>query len=88
MAKERLAIVGMRTYRMRGDDGREYAGITFHCTGADIPPTEGAGVSTYKFSLSQRVLEGMEEVPGVGDVISPLYNRYGKVSDVEFVERA
>lgn len=88
MAKERLTVVGMRTYSMKGDDGRDYNGITFHCTGAEVPPTEGAGVLTYKFSLSSRILGELEEVPGVGDVISPSYNRYGKVDDISFISRA
>lgn len=78
---EELTIVGLRRTAFDTDDGKHISGMSLFCeyTSDNI---EGYGVE--KLFVTDQKLNGLQLA--VGDVIEPIYNRYGKISSVRLVD--
>lgn len=79
---DEFQVVGFRGYSF--DDkktGNKVEGVTVFCM-----TDGGEGVTgniTEKFSLSQKKLSDINWTPMVGDTVTPVYNKYGKVDTVQ-----
>lgn len=78
---EELTIVGLRRSSFDTKDGKTISGLNIFCeyTNEHI---EGYGVD--RLFLTDEKLNGL--ILGVGDVIQPVYNRYGKIAAVRLVD--
>lgn len=76
-------VVGFRPYDMKDKDtGAVLKGVTVFVL-ADDPKVTGKMAD--KFSLSEQKLSINGWYPNIGEVIEPVYNKYGKVDRVELV---
>ena len=76
-------VVGFRPYDMKAKDtGATLKGVTVFVL-ADDPNVTGRMAD--KFSLSEEKLSANGWYPNVGEIIEPVYNKYGKVERVELV---
>ncbi len=78
---EELTIVGLRRTAFDTDDGKHISGISLFCE-YTTDNIDGYGVE--KIFISDKRLNGL--ILGVGDVIQPIYNRYGKIAAVRLVD--
>ena len=75
---EELTIVGLRHVNFKTEDGKSISGLTLFCEYTS-DRIEGYGVE--KVFVSDNGLQ-----LAIGDVVSPIYNRYGKVAAVQLVD--
>ena len=78
---EELTIVGLRRTAFDTDDGKHISGISLFCEYIS-DKIEGYGVE--KLFVTDAKLNGLQLA--IGDVIEPIYNRYGKISSVRLVD--
>lgn len=80
-----MEVVGFRPYNMQAKDtGATLKGVSVFVL-ADDPNVTGQLVD--KFSLSDEKLSAIGWYPNVGEIINPVYNKYGKVENVEIVSQ-
>ena len=80
-----MKVVGFRPYDMKAKDtGATLKGVSVFVL-ADDPNVTGQLAD--KFSLSNEKLSASGWYPNVGDIINPVYNKYGKVETVEVVSQ-
>ena len=78
---EELTIAGLRHVNFKTEDGKSISGLTLFCEYTS-DRIEGYGVE--KVFVSDNRLNGLQLA--IGDVVSPIYNRYGKVAAVQLVD--
>lgn len=78
---EELTIVGLRRSDFDTADGKHISGISLFCEYTS-DKIEGYGVE--KIFITDQKLNGL--TLGVGDVIVPVYNRFGKIASVRLVD--
>lgn len=78
---EELTIVGLRRCDFDTADGKHISGISLFCE-YTTDKIEGYGVE--KIFITDQKLNGL--TLGVGDVIEPVYNRFGKIASVRLVD--
>lgn len=78
---ETYVIIGYRPYRFRGHEGDEVTGISLFCTYTNSNVT---GEACEKLNIGSKVLNGFH--PEIGDRITVSYNRYGKVSGIQYAD--
>lgn len=71
-----MKVIGIEDVNFTGADGKEVKGVRIHVT---EPLQHGVGESGDKFFLSKEKLSKLGFALEVGQVITPLYNRWGKV---------
>lgn len=71
-----MKVIGIENVNFTGTDGKEVKGARIYVT---EPLQHGVGESGDKFFLSEAKLSKMGVKLEVGQVITPLYNRWGKV---------
>ena len=82
MAK--MKVIGYRNVNFKDEQtGKEISGISVYVTCED---DRVIGVMAEKLFLGNRILTDTHYLPSVGDVISVVYNRYGKPDDIVLVE--
>lgn len=75
---EKVNIVGVALTRFKTKDNVEISGKTIHVT-EPIPKDRGQGCSTDHFFLSDARLSALPFQVAVGQTVTPLYSRFGKV---------
>lgn len=74
-------VVGFRSYSFNDKEtGNKIDGVTVFCMAEEENVT---GKVTEKFSMSQKKLSDINWIPMVGDMVTPYYNKYGKVDSVK-----
>lgn len=71
-----MKVIGIEDVNFTGTDGKEVKGARIHVV---EPLQHGIGESGDKFFLSEAKLSKLGFTLSVGQVITPLYNRRGKV---------
>lgn len=74
--------VGMRNVDFKGSDGNQVSGVNLFLTYEDKNIN---GVGTDKVFLASSRFSSLSFVPSVGSLCELIYNRYGKVADIEAV---
>lgn len=76
-----LILAGRNESSFKGSDGNQVTGITLHLL-EDIPdPVNGTHVERFYIHEKKPGYETAKTIP-FGSVITPVYNRYGKVEDI------
>ena len=76
-----MKVIGIEDVHLTGTDGKEVKGTRIHVT---EPLQHGVGESGDKFFLSEAKLSKLGFALAVGQLITPLYNRRGKVETLVF----
>lgn len=71
-----MKVIGIENVNFTGTDGKEVKGVRIHVA---EPLQHGIGESGDRFFLSEAKLSKLGFALSVGQVITPLYNRRGKV---------
>lgn len=71
-----MKVIGIENVNFTGTDGKEVKGVRIHVA---EPLQHGIGESGDRFFLSEAKLSKIGFALAVGQVITPLYNRRGKV---------
>ena len=71
-----MKVIGIENVNFTGTDGKEVKGARIYVT---EPLQHGVGESGDKFFLSEAKLSKLGFALAVGQLITPLYNRRGKV---------
>ena len=74
-----MKIIGFRLTAFETQDGKNIRGTTFFCTREKQNENEYGEIGK-KFFVSENRLIGKSY--NVGDNITPIYNEYGKIQDV------
>ena len=75
-------VIGVSPTSFKGSDGTMVSGTTIYVS-EPINPKRGQGESAEHFFLSAAKLADLVFSPAVGQEISVLYNRYGKVVTIK-----
>ena len=75
-----MKLIGKKTYNCT-NNGAEYRGITCHCIEPAVPPAVGELCVTFSVGDTKPGYSVVLSLQ-VGDEITPVYNRFGKVDDV------
>lgn len=75
-----MKLIGKKTYSV-SNNGAEYHGITCHCVEPATPPAVGQLCVTFSVGDTKPGYPVVQSLQ-VGDEITPVYNRFGKVDDV------
>lgn len=76
-----MKVIGFRNVDFTGKDGRPVRGMSLYLS---QPITKnGCGESVEKVFIPERFLNGTVAVPALGDEVEPVYNKFGKVVDIQ-----
>ena len=75
-----MKLIGKKTYSVQ-NNGSEYRGITCHCVESATPPAVGQLCVVFSVGDTKPGYPMVQSLQ-VGDDITPVYNRFGKVDDV------
>ena len=75
-----MKLIGKKTYDVQ-NNGASYHGITCHCVEPATPPAVGQLCVTFSVGDTKPGYPVVQSLQ-VGDEITPVYNRFGKVDDV------
>lgn len=77
-----LTIVGIKNTNFKSRDGGDIKGVTLY---TNEPADNVIGMATDKIFLSERLGYKAEDFK-VDDLILPVYNKYGKVTGIQFCD--
>lgn len=75
---EILTIVGKREVNFKDDQGKVIDGISFYFT---MEADGVTGVMTGKLFLSRERCNRLDKLPGIGEKVAVVYDRYGKPTE-------
>lgn len=75
---EILTIVGKREVNFKDDQGKVIDGISFYFT---MEADGVIGVMTGKLFLSRERCSRLDKLPGIGEKVAVVYDRYGKPTE-------
>ena len=75
-----MKLIGKKSYDVQANGGF-YHGITCHCVEKATPPAVGELCVTFSVGDNKPGFSVVQSLQ-VGDEITPVYNRFGKVDDV------
>lgn len=68
------------------DNDRTIEGKMIYVTTPIDPKRNGQGVATDRFFLSEDRIKTLDFVPAPGQIVEVLYNRFGKIATLKFVD--
>lgn len=84
---EKLKIVGIEKIQFQSKDGENISGQRIH-TLEKISAARGVGEAANNFFLSDARLNAISFTLAVGQVIQPVYSRFGKIVTIILVDSA
>ncbi|MCI9438646.1 MAG: hypothetical protein HFH85_16090 [Lachnospiraceae bacterium] len=76
-----LKIMGKKYYDFTNTEKQRFTGLKLHCIQEFPSPTEGYLVEIVSIGSSKAIYTQVDSFP-YGTIITPVYNRYGKIEDV------
>lgn len=80
-----MKILGIESTSFTSKDGVKISGKTFFVT-EPLSPNKGEGSSAERFFMSAAKLAALDFTPAVGQEVTVLYNRFGKVAALSLVD--
>lgn len=76
-----LKIMGKKYYDFTNTEKQRFTGLKLHCIQECASPTEGYLVEVVSIGSNKPIYSQVDAFP-FGTVITPVYNRYGKIEDI------
>lgn len=76
-----MTVIGIKSVSFTAQDGKAISGTSFYL--AEPIEKDGEGVAVSKVFISAEKMIRLDFIPHVGDLVSPRYNRYGKVDSFD-----
>lgn len=81
-----MRVVGIKRFNFKAPDGNVINGLQFHLLADPIDSAFGVGYEVDKVFLSEVKLNKMGATPALDDLVSPVYNKYGKVDRLDILK--
>lgn len=81
-----MRVVGIKRFNFKAPDGNVINGLQFHLLADPIDAQNGVGYEVEKVFLSEAKLNKMGVTPALDDIVSPVYNKYGKVDRLDILK--
>lgn len=81
-----LVIKGKHAYNFKNKENQQISGIQLHCLQQHPSPTEGYLVEVLSIVWTKPIYPMAEQLP-LESVITPIYNKYGKIEDIVLVSK-
>ena len=81
-----MRVVGIKRFNFKAPDGNVINGLQFHLLADQIDNQMGVGYEVDKVFLSEAKLNKMGVTPALDDIVSPVYNKYGKVDRLDILK--
>lgn len=81
-----MRVVGIKRFNFKAPDGNVINGLQFHLLADPIDNQMGVGYEVDKVFLSEAKLNKMGVTPALDDIVSPVYNKYGKVDRLDILK--
>lgn len=81
-----MRVVGIKRFNFKAPDGNVINGLQFYLLADPIDSQSGVGYEVDKVFLSEAKLNKMGATPALDDIVSPVYNKYGKVDRLDILK--
>lgn len=81
-----LRVLGRKHYDYTNEKGQRYTGVKLHCVQVNSTPEEGFLTEVVSVGSSKPIYPVAVSLP-FESVITPIYNRFGKIDDIVLVSR-
>lgn len=79
-----LVLLGKKYYDYTNEKGQRFQGVKLHCIQQNSTPAEGTLTEVVSVGSNKPIYATVESFP-FETVITPIYNRYGRVDDIVVV---